>query len=98
MGKYPVINLTFQSAKQPLFESAYAMLRQEISEEMSDFIRSLSESALKTNDYLQSAVITGCLCISKESVFTGLNHLNIISWVSCRNTEPEQELSGEIQS
>ena len=40
-------------------------------EKMSDFIRSLSESALKTNDYLQSAVITGCLRISKESIFTG---------------------------
>lgn len=43
------------------------------------FIRSLFESALKTNEYLQFAVITGCLRISKESIFTGLNHLNIIS-------------------
>lgn len=48
-------------------------------EEMADFIRSLFESALKTNDYLQFAVITGCLRISKESIFTGLNHLKIIS-------------------
>ena len=48
-------------------------------EEMADFIRSLFESALKTNDYLQFAVITGCLRISKESIFTGLNHLNIVS-------------------
>lgn len=48
-------------------------------EKMTDFIRSLFESALKTNDYLQFAVITGCLRISKESIFTGLNHLNIIS-------------------
>ena len=47
--------------------------------EMVDFIRSVFESALKTNDHLQFAVITGCLCISKESIFTGLNHLNIIS-------------------
>ena len=43
------------------------------------FIRSLFESALKTNEYLQFAVITGCMRISKESIFTGLNHLNIIS-------------------
>ncbi|KAI4452162.1 hypothetical protein C823_006744 [Eubacterium plexicaudatum ASF492] len=43
------------------------------------FIRSLFESALKTNEYLQFAVITGCLRISKESIFTGLNHLNIVS-------------------
>jgi hypothetical protein len=48
-------------------------------EEMANFIRSLFESALKTNDYLQFAVITGCLRISKESIFTGLNHLKIIS-------------------
>lgn len=48
-------------------------------EKMVDFIRSLFESALKTNDYLQFAVITGCLRISKESIFTGLNHLNIVS-------------------
>ncbi len=46
---------------------------------MVDFVRSLFESGLKTNDYLQFAVITGCLKISKESIFTGLNHLNIIS-------------------
>lgn len=47
--------------------------------EMIDFIRSLFESALKTNAYLQFAVIIGCLRISKESIFTGLNHLNSIS-------------------
>ena len=48
-------------------------------EEMVDFIRSFFESGLKTNDHLQLAVITGCLRISKESIFTGLNHLRIIS-------------------
>lgn len=47
--------------------------------EMLDFIRSLFESALKTNDSLEFAVVTGCLRISKESIFTGLNNLNIIS-------------------
>ena len=47
--------------------------------EMVDFIRSLFESALKTNDALERAVITGCLRISKESIFTGLNHLQISS-------------------
>ncbi|MCM1127905.1 MAG: ATP-binding protein [Lachnospiraceae bacterium] len=148
MGKYPVINLTLKSAKQPVFESAYAKIKLEIAEEfkrhqqilasnkidsddarvyqrlasgeagyddysgalkflskclyqvsgqnvvilideydvplenayfkgfydeMTEFIRSLFESALKTNDYLHLAVITGCLRISKESIFTGLN-------------------------
>ena len=48
-------------------------------EQMVDFVRALFESALKTNDYLQLAIITGCLRISKESIFTGLNHLKIIS-------------------
>lgn len=48
-------------------------------DKMVDFIRSLLESALKTNDSLQFAVITGCLRISKESIFTGLNNLKINS-------------------
>ena len=56
-------------------------------DEMVDFIRSLFESALKTNDYLQFAVITGCLRISKESIFTGLNHLKIISILDQRYSE-----------
>ena len=47
--------------------------------EMVSFVRSLFESALKTNDALERAVITGCLRISKESIFTGLNHLQISS-------------------
>lgn len=46
---------------------------------MIDFIRSLFESALKTNDNLEFAVITGCLRISRESIFTGLNNLKINS-------------------
>ncbi len=50
--------------------------------EMIDFIRSLFESALKTNEHLKFAVITGCLRISKESIFTGLNNLKINSILS----------------
>ncbi|GAA0738458.1 AAA family ATPase [Clostridium oceanicum] len=154
MGKYPVINLSLKSAKQPTFELSYISIIRKISEEyrkhidilegniftddikerfmkvssetgsksyyvdsiyflskclnqfynkkvvilideydvplenaffrgfygeMIDFIRSLFESALKTNDYLEFAVLTGCLRISKESIFTGLNNLEIIS-------------------
>lgn len=48
-------------------------------EEMSSFIRSLFESALKTNECLEFAVVTGCLRISRESIFTGLNSLEISS-------------------
>ncbi|NBJ83725.1 AAA family ATPase [bacterium 1XD42-94] len=51
-------------------------------EEMAGFLRSLFESALKTNPYLEFAVITGCLRISKESIFTGLNNLEVISIIS----------------
>lgn len=46
-------------------------------QKITDFMRSLFESVLKTNDRLEFAVITGCLRISKESIFTGLNHLEM---------------------
>ena len=49
---------------------------------MVSFIRSLFESALKTNDSLEFAVITGCLRISRESIFTGLNNLKVLSIMS----------------
>lgn len=48
-------------------------------EKMTGIIRSLFESALKTNDNLAFAVVTGCLRISRESIFTGLNNLEINS-------------------
>lgn len=51
-------------------------------EAMVGYIRSLLESALKTNQYLEFAVITGCLRISRESIFTGLNNLKIHSTLS----------------
>lgn len=51
-------------------------------DQMIDFIRSLFESALKTNDSLEFAIVTGCLRISKESIFTGLNNLEINSVIS----------------
>ena len=56
-------------------------------EEMIDFIRSLFESALKTNPNLEFAVITGCLRISRESIFTGLNNLDIVSILDKRYGE-----------
>lgn len=158
MGQYPVIFLSLKSAKQPDFETAYAMLKKEIRQEferhkyvleggmlsaakrmqyqavvedradqavyaaalhflsecleqyhqkktiilldeydvpleaayfngfydkMSGYIRSLFESALKTNKSLEFAVITGCLRISRESIFTGLNNLEAASMLDC---------------
>ncbi len=153
MGKYPVINLSLKSAKQPTFELALKCIKDELVDEfrrhdyilksdklvkereeyerierkesgeelyvtalkflsqclekyhekkviilideydvplenaffegfydkMITFIRSLFESALKTNSSLEFSVITGCLRISRESIFTGLNNLEIIS-------------------
>jgi hypothetical protein len=49
---------------------------------MIDFIRPLLSSALKDNPHLQFAVMTGCLRISKESIFTGLNNLEVVSILS----------------
>jgi len=48
-------------------------------EEMVSFIRSFFGEALKTNPSLFFAVVTGCLRISKEDIFTGLNNLDVIS-------------------
>lgn len=56
-------------------------------QEMMEFIRSLFESALKTNLSLEFAVVTGCLRISKESIFTGLNNLKILSITDSRYSE-----------
>ena len=48
-------------------------------DKMIDLLRSVFESALKTNPSLEFAVLTGCLRISKESIFTGLNNLKVYS-------------------
>ena len=69
-------------------------------EEMIDFIRSLFESALKTNPYLEKSVITGCLRISKESIFTGLNNLEVDSVLHTRYADSfgftEQEVNAML--
>lgn len=43
------------------------------------FLRNMFEHALKTNDSLKFSVLTGCMRISKESIFTGLNNLKVLS-------------------
>ena len=55
--------------------------------EMIALIRSMFGQALKTNDYLQFAVLTGCLRVSKESIFTGLNNLKVLSIADARFDE-----------
>lgn len=47
--------------------------------EMVALIKGIFGQALKTNDFLQFAILTGCLRISKESIFTGLNNFEVLS-------------------
>ena len=56
-------------------------------ESMALLIRNLFEQALKTNDSLYFAVMTGCLRVAKESIFTGLNNLKLLSVTSVRFDE-----------
>ena len=65
-------------------------------DEMVRFIRSLFESALKTNSALEFSVITGCLIISKESIFTGLNNLAVNSILSNKYSESFGFVQSEV--
>ncbi len=47
--------------------------------ELVSLIRGIFSETLKTNEYLEFAILTGCLRISKESIFTGLNNFNVLS-------------------
>ena len=55
--------------------------------EMVSLMRALFGDALKTNEFLQFAVLTGCLRVSKESIFTGLNNFKILSITDVRFDE-----------
>ena len=66
-------------------------------DKMIKFIRSLFESALKTNPYLEKSVITGCLRISKESIFTGLNNLETDSVLHTRYGDSFGFTQGEVE-
>lgn len=55
--------------------------------EMVLLIRGIFGEALKTNNYLQFAILTGCLRVSKESIFTGLNNFKILSITDSRFDE-----------
>ena len=70
-------------------------------DEMIGFVRSLFESAMKTNINLEFAVITGCLRISRESIFTGLNNMSTHSIISPRYADDfgfTEEEVGELLS
>ena len=54
---------------------------------MVSLLRGLFGQALKTNEFLQFAVLTGCLRVSKESIFTGLNNFKVLSIADVRFDE-----------
>lgn len=55
-------------------------------EEMVDFIRGLLSNVFKSNTYLEKGILTGCLRVSRESIFTGLNNLRVYSTSSRKNS------------
>ena len=65
--------------------------------EMVSLIRGLFGQALKTNDYLQFAILTGCLRISKESIFTGLNNFKVLSIMDTRFDEQFGFTDSEVE-
>ena len=65
-------------------------------DKMSFFIRSFFEEGLKSNPFMEFAVITGCLRITKESIFTGLNNLKINSILSANYDEYFGFLQAEV--
>ena len=56
-------------------------------DEMVELIRGILGKVLKTNDYLQFAILTGCLRISKESIFNGINNFKVLSILDARFDE-----------
>ena len=67
-------------------------------DKIADLVRSAFESALKTNNSLEFAVMTGCLRISKESIFTGLNNLKVNSVRSGEFSEYFRFTKSEVEN
>lgn len=65
--------------------------------EMVSMIRGLFGETLKTNDFMQFAVLTGCLRVSKESIFTGLNNFKVLSITNTRFDEQFGFTDGEVK-
>ena len=67
-------------------------------DEMVSLIRGLFGEALKTNDYLEFAVLTGCLRVSKESIFTGINNFKVLSITDVRFDEEFGFTESEVKT
>lgn len=65
--------------------------------EMVALIRGLFGETLKTNEFIQFAVLTGCLRVSKESIFTGLNNFKVLSITDARFDEQFGFTDAEVQ-
>ena len=63
-------------------EKAEETKNKEFYQQMLDVIRGIMSISMKTNEYLKFAVVTGCLRISKESIFTGVNNFSCYSVTS----------------
>lgn len=66
--------------------------------EMVSLIRAMFGDALKTNDFLQFAILTGCLRVSKESIFIGLNNFKVLSIADTRFDEQFGFTDEEVQT
>lgn len=64
---------------------------------MVSLMRGMFGQALKTNNFLQFAVLTGCLRVSKESIFTGLNNFKVLSITDSRFDEQFGFTNGEVE-
>lgn len=67
-------------------------------DEMVSLIRGLFGEALKSNDYLEFAVLTGCLRVSKESIFTGINNFKVLSITDVRFDEEFGFTESEVKN
>ena len=65
--------------------------------DMLDVIRSMFSSTLKDNEYLEKGILTGCLRVSKESVYTGLNNLAVYSLTSAKFAETFGFTENEVE-
>jgi len=89
-GTYPVISLSFANVKEGTYEMTTPLQEAYVGgywEEMTEFIRGLFNSTFKTNPYLERAVMTGITRVSKESIFSDLNNLKVVTVTSNEYTD-----------
>lgn len=65
-------------------------------EKLTDFIRSLFNSTFKTNRWLERAILTGITRISKESIFSDLNNLEVVTTITNKYEESFRFTEDEV--